>query len=565
MAEPDEITQKIGAEVREKAKDQLARALILNWKKLHLIIKDLPEKPPTAAEFMGDPKATDPDQRDGLAGKLIAGKEVTIGGTKLSTQALITAVDTSTKDKTDAESIGLRETVRAIPTDKMLEEITEAAARGIKSQTSTGNKIFNFIAAVFTWIGSMIGSLFGQGEAISFSQALAVTAAPGVSDSVRTELQALANDPTKASSRLLTLRDEKGQTPVDMITDIMYRRTFTEMGGTPPPLSEGTKPPVPLNQLVPQDINPALIQTAISGHILNPKPDSSGTPAKPLATFIFETLKSARDEGNASSWRLINAVRAALVSDDKLRETSTRMANIIADTTAKSIADPTIRVNGQKLSELKPEEFSKYISEQVAKALKEAEEKPDPAKGKLDFGPRSSLSTKYGGTGPDKDKTYLEIIQAQVYEQSLKHYESIKPFLNVVATPTPAQEPRKPAPTQNAATLLATFDTSRDGKIDREEAEALTKAIKDVRVATIAKSILPGTGAVSAYMLDEKTMQILAVDNLLHEKLVNVENAKIEDVMKALQDMGVQIADPAARSTPAPSNPPPAAGKGTAR
>ncbi len=448
MAE-DQTKDRVQTEVRSAAKDKVSRTLIQNWKKLRIIMPELPEQPPKAAEFMGDPTSSDPAKKEGIAGALISKGEAKIGSTTLKLTDLSKRIDETTKGSTDPAMVALRESVASFPNDKMLEEITEASVRGIKNQSGMGNTFLNFLSAVMTWIGSLIGSMFGGEPAMSFSEAMASNAAPGIRESVHTQLQALADDPSKASSRLLNMQDETGHTAVDAIANKAFSAVYTELG-VKAPAFPGQQAEVPLDQVKPEPIDMGGIRTTISQQIRNPAPGPDGKPTPTLSSQIFDILKESRDKAEKEfpvplpKWL---PMRSRLIPDDgMLKNDADTMAKSVADTIVNRLSNPTSPVDGKKWSELSPEAFSKAMADEVGKELE-----------------KLNTSVKIGDKMPDmKARIAAQLsgrfTELQLAAKTLENAASQKPA-------APAPQPAAPAPAvdvRKEATVTSTLNSMFD-------------------------------------------------------------------------------------------------------
>jgi hypothetical protein len=330
----EDVRTKIRTQITHSVKDQLSRKLIQNWAHLRFLTPELPEKPPTATEMMGEPTAAEgSDAQLGIAGQLLSKRKARIGSVTLDVKELDAKLEAKKKEGLPPHITTMLNTMGKIddqlPTETALNEVTEATASGIDSQSGTFNKIWSFIKAIGKWLFSAISSIFGGGKMISFSEALAQSAAPGVGDAVRQNLQTLASNPSKASHKMLNLVDAKGRSTVDTITDQITSATYTELGATPPPSQEAA--PIPLDKVVPTDIDIGGIRSMITQQLLNP----AGQP--PLTEQIKSELNTNRDKAvNNNPWYLGGSLGAGMVApgDAALTKTSRNIANTVANTIA---------------------------------------------------------------------------------------------------------------------------------------------------------------------------------------------------------------------------------------
>lgn len=453
----ENIRETIRPHVMKAAKELVARKMIENWNYLQLAMASanppvtLPNTPPTPEQLMGNPNGATQEERDGIAGSLIRNRSAMIPGAngaapvELRLADVDTAIDQATTRNPQLRTMlgGIGRVDELIPTTAALDEITNATARGVEKETGFGNKIMTFLKGLGKWIMSMF-----SGEKLSFSQAMAEAAAPGVRDSVRGELQAISRDPNNPASRLLNLQNADGTTPIDAIGRVAFEQTYTQLGATPPPPPSNQLPPPPLDQVRPSQsgVDLGAMSTNIRGAILNPPGGA------PLGNMIYDQLATIRETKRAelTSGRMgnYNPLLLALPSDETLRTTSNNMANTIATTVSARLTDPNFRTqDGKRLSELSKEQFSQVMANEVGNALLDAERR-----GEIDFGrfgagaygtDRPTLSTVING------KSVLDTIKAQVATQVSERYTLMAPVANLVANtqaqPAPAPAPATPA------------------------------------------------------------------------------------------------------------------------
>ncbi len=459
MAETTELRTKISTQVMDTAKDQVARKLIQNWDNLTQVMPTLPAKPPTAAEMMGDPKAPEGSlARMGIAGQLIMNRETKIGGVDLKLEKLDETLDEYVKNFSAAipglenmrNSIGRVQEI--IPTKDALNEITDATMRGVQSQQGTGNKIMSFLSAAFSWIVSLISSLFTGEKALSFSEAMAQTAAPGVRDAVKGELQALANDPTKKSSKLLKLQDANGKSAIDTIGDRAYSETYTELGATPPAPAKGAVQLPKLEDVKPEAFDRGMVRSIIVDQIKNPPP-VKGVAQPTLSDQIFKELQTGRD---AMKKDANIVVRFFMPTDVKLKLAADKMANNIANTVSDRLSDPAfakkVVSGGKDGNALGKEEFGKLMADEVVAEMKKA-----VADGTLTLPMDLDGKTK---DAKGKETTFGDIMKTQIAAQVGERYEEMKPALLVIG----AQEPVKVTSTaKTPGTLVSRIDVGVTG------------------------------------------------------------------------------------------------------
>lgn len=561
----EELRNRISAQVTAAAKQEVARRLIENWNKLRQVMPELPETPPSAQQIMGNPAAAEGSQeRQGIAGQLIETRQARIGTTDVRLEKLDEKLDDYVKQYSSTipglrrmrESLG--RVNELVPTRAALDEITDATLRGVESQQGTGNTILTFLKGALTWLFSLIGSLFTGKPALSFSEAMAASAAPGVRDAVHSELTSLANNPARASARLLNLQDAGGRKTLDRISDLAFNATYTELGATPPPAAAepGAPAPAPLEQAAPLAFDMGAVRTAISEQIRNPPPVNGQTQPR-LSKAIEQELTSRRDAALAAlpGGRLLgvslNPFSWGAPSDATLRRSADTIADTVANTLARRIADPSFRTqDGKKLSELTKAEFSAVMAGEVGRAL----QAPDIA-GKISFGVGRNLSTSLGGTGADKDKTYLQLIQDRVATQIEGRYDELKPVLTLIGN--------QPHPEQQR--LTHAFDRDRNDIVSDEEITATQKEITSARAANTDGNSVLSDAEVDAFKKNqpganaEALRATLAADIALRNAGMDTATQDVAAIRSKLQHMGVAVAQQqTAPAAPAPAGTAPA-------
>lgn len=550
------LRTRIRTQVENAAREQVARKLIENWDKLGMVIEGLPQQVPTMAEMMGDPNAPEgSDARLGIAGQLIQRREATFGGRRISLSTLDQELDAFVTTGPGREMPGAREMRESlgkvdelVPNSTALDEIADATARGVESQTGTGNKIWTFIKAIGSWLMSAIGSLFGGGPMISFSEALASSAAPGVGDAVRNNLNALANDPTKASSRLLRFQDASGRTTIDTITNMAIAGTYTELGATPPPAV--APPPAPAASTQPIGVDMGAMRSAIARQINNPPP-VNGQPQPSLSDSIYAQLVEGRNKARDAMY-LLDPRRLAVPSDETLRTAANSMADTISVTISGRIADPNFRTaDGKRLSELSKEDFSRVMAEEVGRELEKSERE-----GRLRLGNFTSLGDKMEG-----DKTYLAFIKEQVQGQLSGRYDQIRPALQIVARLRPEQlQPRNQV-------ITAAFDRNNDNTLSTDEITAIAATLRQARVADRNNDGVISDEEVAAVGSNADAgllRRVIAADNVMKTNGLDAGTANLATITEKLLSMGVTVTQ-GLGGAPLPASPggqPPAPGRG---
>lgn len=438
------LQTRIRTQVMGATKDEVARKLRSHWSNLRIIKPELPEAPPTEEELLGNPAApVGSAERDGIAGQLIKARKASFS--RNGTTYTLDLEDINQKLSAYASQSSLPDQVKGmlksignvnelVPTEATVNEIADATTRGIESQTSTGNKIWSFIKAAGYWLAAAVGSLFG-GKSISFSEALAQAAAPGVGSAVRQNLNDLANDPSKPAARLLRLQDANGQSTIDTIVDMAISGTYKELGAAPPPSKSPPRPA--LDAIKPVDFDIGAVRTYITEYIQNPPPGTDGKPRQSLRDHILSELKSARESAKQKASEpttirgfslgiSLDPTRFFLPSDEKLQKASDIMSKTIADTVAAKVSDPDFRTSdGRRLKDLSREEFSQIMAEEVSKALLAAEKRADSDQ-RLDIG--IALTSKM----PDRNQRYIDFIEGKVKAQMADRYDELKPALDMV-------------------------------------------------------------------------------------------------------------------------------------
>jgi hypothetical protein len=257
------------------------------------------------------------------------------------------------------ESIGSVQAL--VPSKTTISKIAEAADEGIESKSGMGG-IGSFIAAIFTFLASLVGSFFGQGPAISWGDALAQHAAPNVSQAANERLDALAANDT-AAARLLGRKDENGRTTQDSIVAGIDRAARQKLGATelPPETTAAT----PSYEDTPVEragmLTRSQLAETVRDRVAFPT-DKNGKKIL-LATQIEDRLNASitTSEDRTTRWLGTWAL--------DVPEASKKMADVIADTTHGIVGDPHFTFDGKKLTAMTKEERANAIAETVGDQL----------------------------------------------------------------------------------------------------------------------------------------------------------------------------------------------------
>lgn len=328
------------------------------------------------------------------------------------------------EQKRSLEAIGSVQDL--VPQKKTFQKIAESADQAIEGQSGGGGGIMNFLAGLFTYLKSLIGSWFGGAPALSFSEAMAQSAAPRVGGAVRGNLEQLAAHDV-AAARLLNRTGADGSSVTDGIVAGVEQGAYDKFGATAPPRKPEAAATAYDNVEV--EKHGAMTRKQLAGivrdRVLFPVDEKTGEKAT-LAATIEHSLNHSIE--TSSDWMVRTLGKSVL----DVPKAAKGMEAIIADKTYEIVNDPNFTYKDKKLSEMSKEERAEAFAETIGAEILNRQKElgfDQPVTGTFGFKKTPNLAEKDAKTG----KSGLDTLKDTIREGVMKNDDALFSGITLVA------------------------------------------------------------------------------------------------------------------------------------
>lgn len=374
MSESGDV-RKIFNKIREPVAWQVGAELKKNYNKLKLIM-ELGDNPANLASDISD------EEFEKMASHAISERELEVrmtgekGHYYLSFEQInnrIAAIDDKTQKEMGINGFNINSLIPEDPTIAKVSNAVLEVETDIKS--STASKIGIFLSTLFNFIGSLLGSIFGKGESISWEDVQNKETAKYAQKSVEKKLTELAERDYPSS--VFLNQEINGATVKDSIVRAVPQ-SFYEESKLPVPVEhkiEPAKNPIPDTTMEPApEIHIDDTISMIRNRVLQGKSGKEGSLSKEIAKNIIdesnEKLVAANAAHDSLSWTsspiekgkalaVLDITRQFAVNEEEAQAVANKMANLIAAGFEDSVKDP-------KFASLKTkEEAAEFIAGKI--------------------------------------------------------------------------------------------------------------------------------------------------------------------------------------------------------